>query len=101
MPDRRPSRENVNPGGSVPVTLIAANSGTSSVNVSNVSAVVTTSVPACLASDFSMPDVPQTATVPAAATAHPLAGGTLSMTNTALNQDACKGATVTLALTST
>lgn len=89
------------PGGSVPVTLTAANSGTSAVMVGSVSAIVTTNVAACLPADFSMPAVPQNTSVPAGATAAPLTGGTLSMANTAVNQDACKGATVTLTLSST
>ena len=89
------------PGGSVPVTLTAANSGTSAVMVGTVSAVITTSVAGCLPADFSMPAVPQNSSVPALATAEPLAGGTLSMANTAVNQDACKSATVTLTLSST
>ena len=89
------------PGGSVPVTLTAANSGTSAVTVANVHTVVTTSDPACLASDFSMADVAQNVVVPAGATAQPLNGGTLAMANTAANQDACKSATLTLTLTST
>jgi hypothetical protein len=90
------------PGGSVPVTLTAANSGTSAVTVANVHTVVTTSDPACLAGDFSMPDVAQNnVVVPAGATAAPLTGGTLAMANSTLNQDACKSATLTLALSST
>ena len=88
------------PGGSVPVALTAANSGTSDVMVGTVSAVITTSVAGCLPADFSMPAVTQNTSVAGGATA-PLTGGTLSMANTAVNQDACKGATVTLALSST
>ena len=89
------------PGGSVPVTLTAANLGTSAVTVANVQAVVSTSDPACLAGDFSMVDVAQNVVVLAGATAADLNDGTLAMANTALNQDACKGATITLALSST
>ena len=89
------------PGGSVPVTLTAANSGTSAVTLANVHTVVTTSDPDCLASDFVMADVAQATSVPAGATAEPLTGGTLTMQNTALNQDACKGAVLTLTLSST
>ncbi len=89
------------PGGSVPVTLTAANSGTSAVMVGTVSAVVTTSVAGCLPADFSMPAVAQNTSVPAGATAAPLTGGTLSMANTTVDQNACKDATVSLALSST
>ena len=89
------------PGGSVPVTLTAANSGTSAVTVANVHTVITTSDPACLAADFSMADVDQNVVVPAGATAQPLNGGALAMANTAANQDACKSATLTLTLSST
>ena len=89
------------PGGSVPVTLNAANSGTSAVTVANVQTVVSTSKPTCHASDFSMADVAQNLSVSAGATAADLNDGTLAMANTALNQNACKGATIALALTNT
>lgn len=53
----------------------------------------------CDASDFTMADVPTHTRVPAGATAYSLAGtGSLRMADTDRSQDACKGATLTLAL---
>ena len=48
-----------------------------------------------------MPDITETTSVAAGATAFALpTGGVLTYANTALNQDACKSATLTLTLTS-
>lgn len=88
------------PGASVPVTYTATNGGTSSLRVGTISHVVSTSDPLCLPGDFTIPNVASNTTVPAGATNLPIAGtGTLTFADTAINQDACKSATVTLTLT--
>ncbi|WP_282382700.1 hypothetical protein [Arthrobacter sp. AL12] len=89
------------PGASTAVTYTAANPGTSSLRVGTISHVVSTSAPLCLPADFTIANVLSDTTVPAGATAFALAGtGTLTFTDTAINQDACKGATITLTLSS-
>lgn len=89
------------PGASVPVTYTANNAGTSSLRVGTISHVVSTSDPLCLPADFTISNVASNTTVPAGSTNFALAGtGTLTFTDTAVNQDACKSATVTLTLTS-
>lgn len=56
----------------------------------------------CAMTDFSMADVVQNTTVPAGSTALALPNnGSLVFANSAANQDACKGATLTLTLAST
>ena len=89
------------PDGEVQVTLKATNGGTSAVTVGTVHLDgVTTNNTGCLGGDFTMADVPQTAVVGANTSAAPLNPGTLKMANTSLNQDACKNASLTLALSS-
>ncbi len=55
---------------------------------------------ACVMSDFTMPNVTVNQTLPSGNGQAVTATGTLSMANTALNQDACQGAPLTLHLTS-
>jgi hypothetical protein len=88
------------PGGTKSVTYTATNAGgTSSLRVGTIEHVVTTDDPACLPADFTIPDVVSNTTVPAGATNFALAGtGTLTFADTAINQDACKSATVVLTL---
>ena len=90
------------PGGSQSVSFTADNAGASNLYVATIhTASITTSDPGCLPADFSMPDVTSNTVVPAGASGFALAGtGTLSFANTNVSQDACKGATVTLHLTS-
>jgi hypothetical protein len=92
------------PGTSEPVTFTAANAGTSPIQVSNVHLVSMTPDSGhadCLTGDFSMADVPQDQQVPAGATSESLEnGGSLVYANTDISQDACKGATLTLTLSS-
>jgi hypothetical protein len=92
--------DGLTPGGSVPVTYKAANGGSSSLQVGTIHAVVSTSNPACLPADFTIPDVISNTTVAAGATAAAVGSGTLSFADTAVSQDACKGATITLTLSS-
>ncbi len=82
------------PGTSAPVTVTLSNPNGYSVRVNTVSAVIGTSDAGCLPADFTFPARVVEATIA------PL--GTVSFTqdlvlaDTATNQDACKGATITL-----
>jgi hypothetical protein len=95
------------PGGSAAVTITATNSGTTDLYVTTVSfaslSVDSTHATAgCLATDYSVGTVATTPTnVLAGTTSGTVATATLSMADTALNQDACQGATITLNFTST
>ncbi len=92
------------PGGSSPVTFTADNAGSSSLWVETIhlaSVSVDTAHSTCVVADFTMPDVSSKTRVLAGATAQALAGsGTVSFADTAVSQDPCKGATITLNLTS-
>lgn len=92
----------ITPGGSKTVSFTADNLGTSDLRLGTISGTVTTSDPACKATDFSMPDVVANQTIPAGSSALAVTQtGTLSFQNDAVNsQDACKGATITITLTS-
>jgi hypothetical protein len=92
--------DGLTPGSSVPVTYTAANAGSSSLQVRTIHAVVSTSDPLCLATDFTIADVASNTTVPAHSSAVAAGSGTLVFADTAVSQDACKGATITLTLTS-
>jgi len=93
------------PGGSTSVTFTADNPGATSLQVSTVHLQGVTADAghsSCLGTDFAMADVVSHTILPAGATGVALAGtGTLSMADTQANQDACKGATLTLDLSST
>jgi hypothetical protein len=92
------------PGTSTAVTFTAANSASSAIRVTTVhleSVSVDAAHSACATADFTMADVTESHQVPAGATAEPLpANGSLAYASTAVNQDACKGATLTLTLSS-
>ena len=96
--------DGIAPGTSVPVSFTAANSTDSPIMVTTVhleSVAVDAAHSACVTADFTMPDVAQNHQVPAGATVEPLPNdGSLTMANTAVNQDACKNATLTLTLSS-
>ena len=90
------------PGGSVPVTYTAANSGTSAVRLGTVSGSVTAATGGCDITAFSLADAAENVDVAGGATAQALpTNGTLSMANTAANQNNCKNSTLTLTLTTT
>jgi hypothetical protein len=93
------------PGTSKAVSFTAANSTSSPIFVTTVhldSVAVDAGHSACVTADFTMANVTENHQVPAGATAEPLpTNGSLAMANTAVNQDACKGATLTLTLSST
>ncbi len=92
------------PGSSEPVSFTAANASDSPVRVSTVhleSIAVDGGHAACETDDFTMADVTENHQVPAEATAEALPNdGSLVYANTVVNQDACKGATLTLTLSS-
>ncbi|MCW2949911.1 MAG: hypothetical protein JWN41_924 [Thermoleophilia bacterium] len=87
------------------VTLTAANASTAAITVGTVhldGLTADAGHAACDVADFTMADVVETHAVPAGATAESLpVNGALVFTETSSNQDACKGATLTLALSST
>lgn len=96
--------DGISPGTSVPVSFTAANAGDSAIQVTDVSLTGVTADPVhatCATGDFSMTPVTEDHEVPAGSTAEALpVNGSLSYANTGVNQDACKGATLTLGLSS-
>jgi hypothetical protein len=93
------------PGGSSPVTYTADNAGSSSLQVGTVHAVVSIDEAhanaGCKASDFTVGDTAENQVIPASSSGVSLAhNGSISMADTAENQSACEGATISLALTS-
>ncbi|MCU1543979.1 MAG: hypothetical protein JWM50_1844 [Microbacteriaceae bacterium] len=92
------------PGLTKAVTFTAANASTAAVMTGTVhldGVTVDAGHAACDTGDFSMADVVQNHSVPAGSTAESLPNdGALVFTETSMNQDACKGATLTLALSS-
>jgi hypothetical protein len=93
------------PGSSSPVTYTADNGNSSSEQVGTVKAVVSIDEEhaknGCLASDFTLPDTGESQVIPANSSGVALThSGSISMADTSANQDACKGATISLALTS-
>jgi len=95
---------NLYPGGSGSVTFTADNAGASNLFVATIhlaSVTADAGHSSCVTSDFTMPDVTSNTVVNAGASGQALSGtGTLSYANTTSNQDACKGASLTLNLTS-
>jgi hypothetical protein len=93
------------PGGSSPVTYSADNNNSSSLQVGTVHAVVSIdaehAAAGCKASDFAVGDTVENQTIAAHATGVALASnGTITTADTEANQDACKGASISLALSS-
>lgn len=92
------------PGGAVAVSFTAANPSGSPIQVTEVQLAGVTVDEAhatCVTADFTMAGVVENHEVPAGATVEPLpVDGSLAYANTGINQDACKGATLTLSLTS-
>jgi hypothetical protein len=93
------------PGGSSAVTFTADNTNKSSEQVGTVHAVVsideTHATAGCKASDFTIEDTAENQVIAAETSGVALTNnGSISMTDSAVNQDACKGATISLALTS-
>ena len=95
----------LSPGASAPVAFTADNGNSSSEQVGTVHAVVSIdeahAKAGCEASDFTLADTAENQVIPASSTGVALAhGGTITMADTAANQDGCKGATISLALSS-
>lgn len=93
------------PGGSETVSYSADNSNSSSLQVGTVKAVVSIdeahAEAGCKASDFSVADVVENQTIAANSTETSLANsGTIKMADSSENQDACKGASISLELSS-
>lgn len=93
------------PGASEPVSYTADNTNSSSLQVGTVTAVTsidsTHATAGCLAADFTVPPAVENQTIPTTTSGVALTNGsTITFADTAVNQDACKGATVTLTLTS-
>jgi hypothetical protein len=93
------------PGDSEVVSFTADNAGAQAVAVGTVHSVVTVdsthTTAGCLAADFSVADVIENQSIAATTTATALAhAGSIVMSNTNVSQDACKGATLTLTLSS-
>ncbi|HEX3432623.1 MAG TPA: hypothetical protein VHT25_01010 [Solirubrobacteraceae bacterium] len=93
------------PGGSSPVAFTADNANSSSEQVGTVHAVVSIdkshAEAGCEASDFTIADTVENQVIAAKASAVALSNaGSIAMADTSANQDACKGATISLALTS-
>lgn len=93
------------PGGSSSVTFTADNGNSSSTLVGTIHAEVSIdeahATAGCKASDFTISDVEENQLVDANATGVALTNnGTISMADTSENQDACQGATISLALSS-
>jgi len=93
------------PGGSSPVSYSADNSNSSSEQVGTVHAVVSIdkahAEAGCKASDFTIADTVENQTIPAKSSGVALSKeGSISMADTSEDQDACKGASISLALTS-
>jgi len=96
--------DGIQPGTNEAVSFTAANATDSPIFVTTVHLVSVApdgGHAACETDDFTMADVTESHQVPAGATAEALpVDGSLVYANTAVNQDACKGATLTLTLTS-
>jgi hypothetical protein len=97
--------EALTPGGSSAVSYTADNANSSSEQVGTVHAVVSIdkehAAAGCEASDFTIADTVENQTIAAESSGVALAeNGSIKMANTEANQDACKGATITLTLSS-
>jgi hypothetical protein len=96
--------DGLTPGAITPVTYTADNANSSSLYVGTVTPTVSIdtahATAGCSAADFVVSALAANKTVPAHATGYALGSNDLAFTDTSANQDACKGATVTLTLAS-
>jgi hypothetical protein len=98
--------EELTPGGSSPVTFAADNSGSSNLQVGTVHAVVSIdeahATKGCKASYFTIADTEENQVIAAKTSGVALKNnGSISMSDSATeNQDGCKGASITLTLSS-
>lgn len=88
------------PGESRTVTYTADNPNTSSTTVGGLVATVTTSTSTCDPGWFTIDAPTVTTSVAKTSTGTVLGTGTLAFTDTATNQDGCKGATIYVGVTS-
>ncbi len=91
------------PGGSRTVTFTADNTNPGSVRVGTItlgSVSVDAGHTGCVTADFTMPAVVENIQIATGSAQALPSNGTLSMANTAVSQDLCQGATLTLNLTS-
>ncbi len=91
------------PGTSVPVSITADNVSSTALQVGRVELVGITADPdhtGCAVADFSMTDIVLDRTVPPHTKAFPLTSAALSYADTAVDQSACQGATLTLSISS-
>jgi hypothetical protein len=95
--------DGIQPGTAVPVSFTAANATASPIYLTTVHFVgVTADIghSTCAVADFTMANVTEGVQIIQGATLQALpTAGSLVYANTAVNQDACKGATLTLSLT--
>ncbi|WP_045729411.1 hypothetical protein [Pseudarthrobacter chlorophenolicus] len=92
--------KDIAPGETREVTYTADNPNTSSTVVGSLAATVATSNAACLPAWFDITAPAASTAVSAGATGADLGKGTLTFNDLATNQDACKGATITVNVTS-
>ena len=92
----------LSPGATSAVHFTASNAGSSNLQVGTVKAVVSTDKPACDITWFTIGDTVEDQTIAAGASDVALTGvGSISMSDPSnVNQDACKGAAITLTLSS-
>jgi hypothetical protein len=90
------------PGAHEAVAYTADNGGSSSLLVGTITPTVSidSGHSTCLATDFTIAPTTSNTTVPKNSTAVSVGAGDLAFADTAVNQDGCKGATVTLTLSS-
>lgn len=89
----------LSPGASKSVDLSAQNTGDSSTQLGTISGTVSTDKAACEAGDFHLADKAVNQVIPAGGTVN--TSTSISMDDTNQNQDACKGAALTLNLSGT
>jgi hypothetical protein len=96
--------DGLTPGGSATVTYTADNDGSSSLSVGTITPTVSIDAAhvtaGCLVDDFTISPTTSNTTVPAHTSGVAAGTGTLTFADTAVNQDGCKGAVVTLTLAS-
>ena len=94
--------DQLHPGGSSDVTITAARDAETSLKIGQVTGTVSVGEPhatnGCSAGDFSFSTPAGDQTVTAGTGNQTLTDGTITMTNSASNQDACKGASLSIAL---
>lgn len=96
--------DGIYPGGTKTVTFTADNPGSTSLWIGGITVdrIDVDGAGGCEESDFSLTGLSVPGTVVAASAANvPVGSGTLAFANTPVSQDACKGATVTLDVSST